>query len=75
MRVINGIHDYAANMWPLAEVSGPSGFADNHVLVLYVANLTKCSPAGLKHHAELAGRQPECGVLAFFSHELSSGSG
>src|SRR5213593_3712059 len=75
MRMVARVHDDPADLRSLAHVAGPAGLAKVLVLVVEVADLADRGHALDADPADLAGRQPDLGVLALLRQELGGGTG
>src|SRR6266481_2364443 len=75
MWMVNRVHGHAAIHRLLAQPDIPSGFADGHVLVVHVADLSNGRHAIDQYFTGLARRQLDQRVFAFLRHQLRGTSG
>src|SRR5581483_344717 len=75
VRMVDGVHRNAAHARTLAAMALASGFADDLVLVLDVAELSDRGAADDQDLAHFARRHTHLRVLAFFGHQLSRTAG
>jgi hypothetical protein len=52
--MIDGIHDYAANLRATTQPAGPASFAEDDFVVIQIANLADCGCTFDTHLANLA---------------------
>src|ERR1700704_4227138 len=69
VRMVARVHDDAAHLGPLAEVTGPTRLAEVLVLVIEVADLADRRHALERQAADLAGRHPDLGPVALLGQE------
>src|SRR5207249_10099301 len=69
-RMIHRVHRHTAHVRTLTEPAAAARFADRHVLVIEVANLTDRREALHADLADLAGGHLHRSVLAFLRDEL-----
>ena len=72
--VVHRVHGHAPDVGPFAQPAFAPGLAQGDVFLLHVAQLADGGPAVQRHHAHLAGRQLQMGVLAFLGHQLGGGA-
>src|SRR6266511_1246921 len=70
VRMVTWIHDNAADLGPLAQVTGTARLAEVLVLVVEVADLADGGHAAQRDATHLARRQPDGGELAFLGQQL-----
>ena len=75
VRVVDRVHDGAANARTDALPAVAAGLADLDVGMLGVAHLADGGAAGDEHAAHLGGRHAQDGVVALLAHELDARAG
>src|ERR1035438_6883305 len=75
MRVVDGVHDHAADGRADAHPAGAAGLADLDVFMLEVADGADGRVALQMDLADLTGGHAELGVVVFLGHELGEGAG
>src|SRR5262245_49043166 len=70
VRMIDRIHDDAANRWPHAHVANASGFSQRDILVIQIAHLTDRRHAVHVDEPNLSRRKLHVSVPAFFRDQL-----
>ena len=68
-RMCYRVHRLTANVRPPAHMTLSPRFADMHVLVIHVADLTDRRPARRRDHPHLTARQNQMSPLAFFRRQ------
>ena len=74
-RVVDGVHRHTSDRRTLVLPAIPPGLSEGDELGLGVAHFADGRPTVDRDHPHLAGRQSQCGVLAFFGDDLDRGSG
>src|SRR5699024_7841953 len=72
VRVVVGVHCRTTNVRALAHVTAASSLTDLEVLMIHVANLTKCGHAAEVNHANFTARHAQLAIVVDLGHQLGT---